>query len=323
MAIQEFRRWTEQGPAGPAIHALLEGNDGRIVAHCCLLPLPLQGPEGSLTVAKEHYFFVSENYRSQLVADFESCTKPAVALLLEQLHERAAQLGWDPVLACVPPQLEPIHDILGCRAVDFRVRDCFFLLHVRRAWEVMHHLPLRTRLSLSAAGLASEAYAAYVSAFAPHHGLVRYSRIGDDGMPSNGHSGRLAFSEDPAFLRWRYPEASHSRLVVNDGSEGYAIVKKGSPFTCVRISQFRAPSPSSIPALVQKLIREARGCGALGVRWSIYGNGPEQDYLVAELRKRLFFCIRRTRRVLLSGPNSKTFSANSWSVADSLFTFDL
>lgn len=323
VAIQEFRRWTEQSPAGPAVHALLEANDGRILAHCCLLPFPLQSPGGSLTVAKEHYFFISEHYRSQPVRDFESCKKPAVALLLEQLHQRAAEVGWGPILACVPPQLEPIHEFLGCRPVDFEVRDCFFLLHPLRAWQTTHHLPIPTRISLSAASLGSQTYAAFLNAFPAHRGLVRYSRIGEDGSRSDTPSDFLTFSDDPAFLCWRYPQSFHSRLVVNGGSEGCIIVTKGSPFTYVRVSQFQAPSSRAIPALIEKLIREARGSGALGVRWSVYGHGPEQDHLVAELRKRIFFCIRRTRRVLLSGPNSETFSAKNWNLADSLFTFHL
>ncbi len=324
IAVQDFRRLTEQSPAGPALHALLETNGGRVAAHCCLLPFALKGPGGSMVVAKEHYFFLSEEYRSQAVREFERSKKPAAALLLAKIYEAAFQKSWLPILACAPPQLEPIHDYAGCRSVDFPVRDCYFILHPGRAWQIAHHLRQRTRASFVAASLCNQAYASCLSPWQYRSGLVRHSRIADDAISTNGHSPRrFSLPEDPAFLRWRYPDSSYVRLAVNDGTNAYIIAAKGSPYTYARVCQFRTPSLAAIPSLVEKLIREARASDAVGVRWSIWGDGPEQNQLVSELRKRTFLCVHRIRRLLLSSSDPQFASAGAWNLSDSLFTFDL
>jgi hypothetical protein len=324
VAVQQFRRWTEQSPSGAALHALMETPDGRLEAHCALVPFPLQGPQGSITAAKEHYFFSSDEYCSQPPQDIPESQKPPLAILLEQLYARASEQGWNPILTCDPPEPRPVHDALGCRPVDLPVSDCFFVLRPVRGWQAMRHLRPSERVKMSALAAGSAMYASSVSRFQHLHRSVRRSRITDAINSSNGHSStRLSLSEQPVFLSWRYPESSYSRLLVNNGKGGYAIVMKGSPFTFLRVCQFRTPSIDSLCALVEKLVREAHGTHALGVRWSIYGDGLEQTRMVSELRKRMFFCIRRTRRVLVSPPSAELLSPANWNLADSLFTFDL
>lgn len=321
VAVQEFRRWTELSPSGPAFHALLETPEGRIAAHCALVPFPLQGPQGSITVAKEQYLFWSDEYRPESLRDLPGSEKSPAALVLEQLYARASQQGWSPVLACNPPQPAPIHDALGCRPVELPVCDCFFVLHPARAWQVMRHFPPSKRIELSALAARSAVYGWCVSPFQHSHRFVRRSRIADTISSSNGHPPHsFSLSDDPAFLIWRYPESCYSRLLVDDGRAGYAIVMKGSPFTFLRVYQFRTPSIHSLFALSEKLVREARGTGALGVRWSIYGDGPEQSGMISELRKRMFFCQRRNRRVLISPSGAELLSSANWDLCDSLFT---
>jgi hypothetical protein len=324
VAVQQFRRWTEQSPSGPALHALLETPDGRLVGHCALVPFPLQGPQESITAAKEHYFFSSDEYCSQPLQDIPESQKPPLAILLEQLYARASEQGWNPILTCDPPEPRPVHDALGCRPVDLPVRDCFFVLRPIRAWQVMRHLPPCMRVKMSALAAASALYASCVLPFQHSHSSVRRARITDAINSSSGQSPtRFSLSDDPAFLFWRYPESSYSRLLVNDGRAGYAIVAKGSPFTFLRVCQFRTRSIGSLYALVESLVREARGTNALGVRWSIYGIGAEQTRMVSELRKRMFFCVPRTRRVLISSHSAELLASANWNLADSLFTFDL
>ena len=321
--VQQFRRWTEQSPSGPALHALLETRGGRIAGHCALVPFALEAP-GALAVAKEHYFFLSEEYRSQPVQNFSESERSAAALLLEQLHLQASKQGWRSILACVPPQLEPIHDPLGYRPVDFTVRDCFFILHPVRAWRTMYHLQLGKQASMFATSAASWTYASCVSPFQRTHGLVRRSRIADHSdFFSSRVPQRISLSGEPGFLRWRYPESSYSPIAVRNGSDGYVIASKGTPFAFARVCQFRVPSLRSIPAIVEKLVRDARASHSVGVRWSVYGNGEGQDRLVAELRKRTFFCVPRQRRVLVSSSDSELISPANWNLSDSLFTFDL
>ncbi|MGH9736616.1 MAG: GNAT family N-acetyltransferase [Candidatus Acidiferrales bacterium] len=322
--VQQFRRWTEQSPSGPALHALVETKDGRIAGHCALVPFALQGSAGPLTVAKEHYFFLSEEYPSQPVQNFSESKRSAAALLLEQLHLHASEQGWQSVLACVPPQLEPIHDALGYRPVDFTVRDCFFILHPIRAWRTMHKLQLATQASLFAVSAANWAYASCISPFQRTRGLVRRSRIVDHfGSLSRHAPHRISLSDELEFLRWRYSESSYAPLVVNDGSDGYVIAAKGTPFAFARVCQFQVPSLRSVRSIIDRLLRDARASHAVGIRWSVYGSGDEQDRLVAELRKRTFLCIPRNRRILVSSRDPELTSAANWNLSDSLFTFDL
>jgi len=112
-------------------------------------------------------------------------------------------------------------------------------------------------------------------------------------------------------------------MVADNGSEGYVVAAKGTPFAFARVCQFQIHSLRSIPAIIDNLVRDARASHAIGVRWSVYGNGEEQDRLVAELRKRTFLCIPRNRRILISSPDAELTSAANWNLADSLFTFDL
>lgn len=322
--VQQFRRWTEQSPSGPALHALVETKDGRIAGHCALVPFALQSPSGPVTVAKEHYFFLSKEYRSQPVQNFADSKRSAAVLLLEQLHQHASKRGWHSLLACAPPQLEPIHDPLGYRPVDFAARDCFFILRPSRARRAMRNLQLAQQASLFATSAASWAYASCVCPFQRTRGLVRRSRIVDHFRSSFRHvPHRISLSEDIGFLRWRYSESSYTALLVNGGNEGYVIASKGAPFAFASVCQFHIPSLRSIPPIVDRLIRDARSSRAIGIRWSVYGTGDEQDRLVAELRKRTFLCIPRNRRILVSSPERDLASAVNWNLSDSLFTFDI
>lgn len=324
VSVQQFRRWTEQSPSGPALHALIETKDGRVAGHCALIPFSLQGPAGTVTVAKEHYFFLSAEYRSQPVQNLPESKRSAAALLLEQLHLHASKQGWRSVLACVPPQLERIHDPLGYRPVDFAARDCFFILHPIRAWRAMRNLQLARQASLFAVSAANWAYASCVSPFQRNRGRVRRSRIVDHfGSISRRAPRRISPSDELGSLRWRYSESSYTPFVVDDGVEGYVIAAKGTPFAFSRVCQFQLPSLRSIPAIIDLLIRDARASHAIGIRWSVYGNGEEQDRLVAELRKRTFLCIPRNRRILVSSLDAELFTAANWNLSDSLFTFDL
>ncbi|HTU35457.1 MAG TPA: hypothetical protein VMF66_16760 [Candidatus Acidoferrum sp.] len=288
------------------------------------MPFALEGPAGALTVAKEHYFFLSEQYRSQPVQNFSESDRSAAALLLEQLHLQASKQGWRAVLACVRPQLEPIHDALGYRPVDFTVRDCFFILHPVRAWHAMSQLQVGKRASLFGTSAANWVYASCVAPFQRSYSVVRRCRIADHfNFSSRRVPRRVSLSDEPGFLRWRYPESSYTPMVADNGSEGYVVAAKGTPFAFARVCQFQIHSLRSIPAIIDNLVRDARASHAIGVRWSVYGNGEEQDRLVAELRKRTFLCIPRNRRILISSPDAELTSAANWNLADSLFTFDL
>jgi hypothetical protein len=315
-----FTRWAEQSPEGPAIHSMLETPDGLIAGHCCLLPFRMEMGDRSVRVARVGYFFVSEDYRSQLVAGFEAEDKQPAAILLEQLCQCGSEQGWGPFLVSSAPETALL--IPECQVVEFHMWECFFVLNPLKAWHRSKHLPPRRRRTLFLAGLAQQAFSFLLLRFTYDPRLVRNPRIGE-ALPSvNGYfDDGLSLPETEDFLSWRYPNDSYSRFVMSDGSPTYAIAQKASHSSYLRVCQSREPQHGSISSLVKELICQARWSHALGVRWSIYG-GSEQDHLVAELRRLGFFCIPGVRRVPIYSPYPEYRSPQYWNLCDSLFTFD-
>ena len=321
--IQTFVRCTEQSPEGPAIHGLLETSEGLVVGHCCLVPFRMNIGRRRLKVAKAEYFFVSEGYRSRAVEGLESSGRPAVVILLEQLYHYASQQGWGPLLASPSQGSQAVHRQAGCRLVEFRAAECFFVLNPARAWRRGSNLPAKHRRRLFLAGLAQRALSSVVLPLTYDAGLVKNPRIGED-LPSMGSrdDSRLSLAEAEDFLRWRYPDDAYSRFVLSDGSPGYAIVQKAGHGDYLRVYQACAPANGRTSSLITELIRQANWSRAIGVRWSVYGGGPEQRRMVAQLRKLGFFCVRELRRVAVYTSEPEFLSPDKWNLSDSVFTLE-
>jgi hypothetical protein len=321
--IQTFTRCTEQSPEGPAIHALLETPEGSIVGHCCLVPFRMHAGRRRFTVAKAEYFFVSGDHRSRAVHGFEGSGRPAAAALLEQLYRQGAKRGWGPLLASPSQGSQALQVLAGCQPVEFSMTECFFVLNPLRAWQWGSCLPSKQRRTLFLVGLAQSAFSTVVLPFTYDGRLVRNPRIGE-GLPTVDTRGdnRLALAETEDFLRWRYPDEAYSRFVPSDGSPGYAIVQKGGHGEYLRVHQSRAPGNGQTSPLIAELIRQAGWSRALGVRWCVYGKGPEQDRLVSELRKLGFSCVPTRRRVAVYTTDPQFLSPDKWNLSDSLFTFE-
>ncbi len=321
--VQTFIRCTEHSPEGPAIHAMLETPEGLIVGHCCLVPFRMNAERRRLRVGKAEYFFISEDYRSGVVQGFESSEKPAAAILLEKLYKHGSERGWGPCLAALSSGGKSVHILAGCHIIDFQVLECFFVLNPVRAWQWATHLPSKQRRRLFLAGLAQKAFSSIVLPFKYDASLVRNPRVGEN-IPSmrSRVDDRLSLAEAEDFLRWRYPDDSYSRFVLSDGSAGYAIAQKGGHAEYLRVHQSRPPVNGHSSALITELIRQAGWSRAVGVRWSVYGKGPEQGHLVSELRKLGFFCVPGIRRVVIYSANPEFYSPEKWNLSDSLFSFE-
>jgi len=320
--IQTFIRCTEQSPEGPAIHAVLETLEGSIAGHCCLVPFKMQVGRRRLTVAKAEYFFLAKEHRSRKVEGFENVDKTATAILLEQLYQCGSKQGWGPLLAS-PGREQSVHVQAGCQVIEFSMTECFFVLDPVRAWQWGAFLPPKQRRTLFLAGLAQRAFSSVVLPFTYDARLVTNPRIGER-LPTNGScdDGRLALAETEDFLRWRYPDDAYARFVLSDGTPGYAIVQKGSHGEYLRVHQSHAPAKGHTSALITELIRQADWSRALGVRWSVYGKGQEQERLISGLRRLGFTCMPRIRRVAVYSQNPEFLAADKWNLSDSLFTFE-
>jgi hypothetical protein len=319
---ENLQRWVEDSPAGPALHALLETDDSVIVGHCCLFPFPMDSSGTRLTVAKAEYFFVGENYRSERVRGLES-PKPAALLLLEQLYRRGLQEGWGPLIISAPAQIQPLHKMAGCRLARIPLRECLFVVRPWRSSIATPNLTRAHRAAMFGVGVAQQALW-----FALSHSMARLEPARPTPIPAAleqepcPESQSLSLSEAPDFLSWRYPASEYFRVGFGRGDRSYAVLKRGSDGTYLRVCQSRIAPGDSCGALLATLIREARREEALGVRWAIYENGCSASELVRSMRRLGFVSSPRVRNIWLYSSNEQLLRPEVWHLSDSLFAFD-
>jgi hypothetical protein len=322
VTIQTFARWAEQGAEGPALHALLQAADRHIVGHCCLVPFRMYMRGRAWTVAVPQYFFVSAKYRSDRAWGLEASNQPIETALLTELYAQATKLGWGPIFIYPDQGESRFHRAAGCRTVRFTARECVFTLNPAQAWRSLPALSLHERTKFVLSLVAQQGFSRCVMPFLDRNGVVRSARIGERIEVSRSrpdHS--LTLSEDEEFLEWRYPHGLYSRILVADGSDGYAITRKGLPYEELRVSQWRAPGDRYFPALVKELIRQGDVIGTAAVRWCVYGHGSEQDRIVKHLRKQHFYCTKYSLRALVYSSNPDFLAPENWSLSDSLVAF--
>src|SRR5215467_10152412 len=79
--LNEFLRWVTESPEGPAWHAILESDDGRMVGHTSVFPLRANRNMPRLIPAKSEYSFLHEDFRREKIRGFETAGRPAFIIL--------------------------------------------------------------------------------------------------------------------------------------------------------------------------------------------------------------------------------------------------
>src|SRR5947209_2609507 len=98
VAERYMHRWCKDGPAGPAVHALLRTDEGKIAGHTCIFPFPIEVNGEKQIAGKAEYLFVHENVRREPIQGMEACRLHPSVLMLRQLYRHATeQLRWDPI----------------------------------------------------------------------------------------------------------------------------------------------------------------------------------------------------------------------------------
>jgi hypothetical protein len=317
--IEEFRHWVQSGPEGPAWHALLETEDGQIAGHICLIPFRAKWHGQRKIIAKAEYFFVEQQYRSGAVKGFEGSFKPPAILLLDQLYRHCQAQGWGPLLVSAAPAIQPLHLLVGCRAVDIPLVECLFILRPWTAAIKTPNLTARQRAAIFVAGCAQ------ISFWIAVWRLMRPGlRVRDVPMSSGGGAGdgeRLAFFEDEESMRWRYPEKGYVRFAAEESPEECVIWKRGSGARYARVCQWEVARGRLVKPFLLSLVHGALAEKALGVRWAVY-EGEEAEGLIGQMKRLGFLCVRRTRRYLLYTKDPEFLKASSWRITDSLCSFD-
>lgn len=317
--LRNFERWTEQSPAGPAAHALLENEDALVVGHCCVLPLPMQSAGQPRTGGKAEYLFLNEGFRNHPVSGFEDSSKPAVLLLLERLYQFCADLEWIPILASAPKEVQVLHRMAGCKPLNFALNECLFILRPERAARLTPSVCWQQRTALFLAGAGQRLIAPFLGGSS----AVRIVPLDAPVLQENdARLNATSFSWSPEFLRWRYPPSECLRLELEGSCQGILIVKTQSEAGYFRVCQTELESPAGARSLAKELIGLARARKATGVRWAVYGESEAARRLVSELRRLGFLCAPRVRNLGVYSTGAESAEPEDWAFCDSFFAFD-
>jgi GNAT superfamily N-acetyltransferase len=316
--LQDFRRWVHQGPAGPAWHALLHADDGKIVGHASVIPLLAVRNAEFVSAAKAEYFFVHEDFRRTQIRGLERGLMPAAALLLARLYANYQQQAHGPVLISARDELLPLLRLIGCQSVQFPLHECLLVLDPRRAARNTPNLTRRQRAALFAAGLLQSAVSPIALRALSSRSRTRHVEAGTVSQSDD----RVALFEDQASIQWRYPADQYLQVRADSSPDNYLIAKRNSSNGYMRVCQWRLSGINVVPSIVRALVQKARDERRIGVRWAVYGNGSTSRALVRTLRLHGFLCPARNRTVSFY-QTGHDHNAGAWKMADSLFTFDL
>jgi hypothetical protein len=318
--MKEFVRWVEEGPAGPAWHAILNTESGELVGHTSLIPLLTAYRGGALTPAKSEYSFIGEEFRSAKIQGFEKSARPKFLTLVDQLFRHCADLGWGPFLISTTPALYKLGPRVECYPVDFPLQECLLVLSPWSAARETPNLNFWQRSGLVAAGLSQSVLWLAIGRRSNQENRIASVPI-DSSVVMEGAEA-LAFFEDPKSLRWRYLEGQYHRLAIEGFPTDYVILKNGSESRYLRVCQWYFSSTEILDALVKKMVRTATRQRALGVRWAVYGSHPGAQELAARLGRLGFLCVPRVRTELIHSKDPRFHTAAAWKMNDSLFSFD-
>ena len=319
----DFRRWTERSPAGPALHALLTSAEGRVVGHCCLFPFPLYRDGQRLIGAKAEYFFVHEEFRRDQFRDLpESNQLPALRLLRELYRHGSEQLGWDPILISAAPEVAALHRFAGAFAVNFDLFECLLTLRPCRASRLTPNLSSVQRAAILLIGTCQSLAWGLLQGLFWHRGRDLRPLSDLETIRPRSDTCGMTFSLDAEFLSWRYPKSGFDLYEL--GSEaGTFLAATNSPRDYLRVVDSNLDLEHvSICSLIAGLIRQARRGRNLGVRWAVYDHPKLPQRLVSRLRSLGVFCARRKRQICVYTKDRDLASTARWQFSDMLVTFD-
>jgi hypothetical protein len=318
--IDEFEHWVQKGPAGPAWHALLETDEGRIVGHTSVFPMRTSYRDAQLIPAKSEYSVLHEDFRRMKVRGFEKVAQPAFILILDQLFRHCLAQGWEPLFASTNEKNQVFTRKVGLRPLEFCVRECLLILRPWKSAVETPNIGNKERTALFVAGLGQRTvWSAALAVFRSANGI---SSVAIDSSPLGSTGDRLSFFNDVDSLSWRYLGQQYIRFENHNSPTEYVIAKRGSADRYVRVCQWHVAEGRLVPVFVRALVLQAVRDGAIGVRWAVYENEAESDQLVHEMKKLGFLCAPRVRIMMVHQAAPQFLTQAAWNLNDSLFSFD-
>jgi hypothetical protein len=319
-----MHRWCKDSPAGPALHALLRTDEGKVVGHACVFPFPIEVAGRRVTGGKGEYLFIHEDFRREPVRGMEACRLRASVLMLRQLFGHAIEkLRWDPILVSSIPSADRALQRIGCWPVMFPLFECLLIQRPWNACRFTPNLSLAKRLALLFLGLLQTCIWVIVRLLLVPLGRNIKALPMNASCPSLGDREKAHFSSDPDYLSWRYPAEGFQRFGFTNRPNDYFITQKGSARDYLRICQSNLDALGfPVLSLIVGLTGKARSSHALGVRWAIYGNGRSPMAVVNKLKRLGFACVRRQRKVMIYTRHNELADPSCWSFDDSLVSFE-
>ncbi|HEY2120590.1 MAG TPA: hypothetical protein VGH37_15475 [Candidatus Acidoferrum sp.] len=318
--MNEFVHWVQNGPMGPAWHAILETDEKQIVGHTSLIPLRTPHGAPNLVPAKSEYSFVHEDFRSMPIRKFESVKRAKFLILVDQLFQHGKGLGWDPIFVSTREANHPLSRRVGCKQAEFPLWECILIHRPVGAARHTPNLKRKQRAALLVAGVSQQVTWPLLSFTLSKETGIHPDAI--DRRIEEPNSAKLSFFEDQESLRWRYLEGQYARFGFDDTPGDYVIAKRGSEEKYVRVCQWQLTSAKCVDAVLLALVRNARQDNAIGVRWAVYDNEAMAPVLVNRMRKLGFLCARRSRTLMINTSQPGFYAASEWRVNDSLVSFD-
>jgi hypothetical protein len=318
--MNEFVHWVQNGPMGPAWHAILETDEKRIVGHTSLIPLRTPYGDPSLIPAKSEYSYVNEGFRSTPIRGYESVKRAKFLILVDSLFQLGKSFGWDPIFVSTREANHPLSRRVGCKHAEFPLWECILIHRPVGAARHTPNIKGKQRAALLVAGVSQTVAWPVLSLTLPNRNGIQSVQI--DADIREPHTARLSFFEDPESLRWRYLQGQYVRFSFDATPTDYVIAKRGSPERYLRVVQWHLSSAKSAESILPALVRSARQDKALGVRWAVYDNDAMAPVLVDKMRKLGFLCARRSRSLMINSNQPTFHEPNAWRVNDSLVSFD-
>jgi hypothetical protein len=314
---EAFRRLTEEGPVGPAVHALLKAPDDRVVGHFCLYAYPLSWNGKERIGATGEFLFVHEESRHEEIRGLPCANAPPVLTLIRTLCRYANdELTWDPVLLAARPEVAALHRLAGASPMPLEAKECLLVLRPWRAYRLMRNVSRRQRAAMLVLGLIQAPLWKCISLLPwPTANRLRPLSHPEVCQPRED-SPTVRFPLGSDFLNWRYSR-EHHRLFGLSTESGSMLAVKTPPRDFLRVldTNLDLDRVAVFPVLCA-LVREARRRKSLGVRWAVYRNGGFPERFLKKLHRLGLVCARRTRTVSIYTRCGDLASAERWQFSD-------
>ena len=317
ISAEDFMRWIQDSPEGPAWHAILETNDGDIVGHTSLIPIPATYNGRPAVAAKSEFSFIREEYRAAKIRGFEQSGRLKNLIYIDELFKLCRAEGWSPLLISTSSSYHRVFRSIACYPVNFPLWECLLVLRPGKAASGTPNLQSWQRASLWGTGLIQTTLWSSALLFSDRSRKLRRFPAHEKPLPPGGQ--KLVCFQDKEALAWRYPEEQYTRIA-GSGQGADLIVKHGSDTRYLRVCQWQSGAPTA--ALITELVQMARQQRALGVRWAVYEGDTGSPGVVSRLRGLGFLCAKRVRTLLINTAERELLESSNWNLTDAMFSFD-